>query len=151
MVLHWVQLNKIPAPSTTPFGRWSPGHSRSVGRNPLSNHRCFVLLRVRRGWRELWLMGFAAQQEQGPGNALQHWLCSATCCDVFLIADNWGEYDPTREQMHAPKPEEYILALVCSLWEKIYSEAESGLRWCRDKHFLKLTQASPPTMWKRKS
>lgn len=49
--------------------------------------------------------------EWGAGNALQHCLCPTSCCNTFLIADNWSEYKPNQEQMHTPKSREDVLAV----------------------------------------
>lgn len=113
---------KSQSPSNPPFGRWSPGHNRTAGRNPPTNQRASAFLRVNRNWRELWTSGCkgstACTWEWGAGN----WLCPTTYCNIFLIADNWSEYKPNWEQMHALKSRGGVLAV------SLFSLGEGSLR-----------------------
>lgn len=86
----WCSLTRSQSPSNTPFGRWSPRHSRSAGRNPPSSHRSFALLRVSRGWRELVTDG------QGiccvaRGNGVQAVLSSAGCALPLAATFFWQQ------------------------------------------------------------
>lgn len=115
MVLLLVQLNKIPVTQQHTIWQVKPQTQQKCREKSSKQSQKFcssrgqqTLERAGDRWARDLLPG---TWERRPGSALQCWLCPATCCNIFLIADSWSEYKPNREQMCAPKTQEDILAV----------------------------------------